>query len=144
MDWASFLLIIFIIIIDDDNPERAQVYNLMRVYANSSTPAAWVWCKLYSSCTTFTSVLQVCTPTLVGHGTPGGTLGIKKVHFSSTPQPLGGVLLVYHALQYNKTLCWRKGDSKVTIFFSQNWLIRCGNEFHYDVGKVHSYPLSIP
>ncbi len=65
------------------------MYNSMLVYANSSTPAAWVWCKLYSSCTPLTSV---------GRGTPGGTPGIKKVYFSSTPRPLGGVPLVVHPM----------------------------------------------
>ncbi len=69
-------------------PERARVYNLMRVYANSSTPAAWVWCKVYK-----------CG---IGHGTPGGTPGIKKVHFSSTPEPRWGVLLVVHPM-YSRT-----------------------------------------
>ena len=38
----------------------------------------------------------------VGHGTPDGTPDIKKVHFSSTPQPLGGVLLVVHPM-YSRT-----------------------------------------
>ncbi len=37
------------------NPERAQVSNWMWVYANSSTPAAWVWCKVYSSYATLTA-----------------------------------------------------------------------------------------
>ncbi len=43
----------------------------------------------------------------IGHGTPGGTPGLKKVHFSSTPQPLRGVLLVVHPM-YSRT---RSGQS---------------------------------
>ncbi len=38
----------------------------------------------------------------IGHGTPGGTPGNKKVHFSSTARPLGGVLLVAHPM-YSRT-----------------------------------------
>ena len=40
----------------------------------------------------------------IGHGTPGRTPGNKKVHFSSTPQPQGGVLLVVHpTCMYSRT-----------------------------------------
>ena len=27
-------------------PERPRVYNLVRMYTNSSTPVVWVWCKV--------------------------------------------------------------------------------------------------
>ncbi len=128
---------------------RKGVLNYPSSVRPSVCPQSEPGCTTRRGCTPTLAHLQLgcgarCTPHVqlllgkygIGHGTPGGTPGNKKVNFSSTPQPQRGVLLVVHPM-YSRT---RSGS--VSVCPSHSVLVQSRSKYNeYLSPAFHSYTL---